>query len=323
MCKHLHEINSLESGTTFFLKTKVKSMKILITGATGLVGRHLVSKLKKNSQISEIRFFTRNIDKKIEGAKAYEWDPYAGRADEAAFEDIDAIIHLAGESVASFPWTHEKKEKILRSRTIPTQLLTSLAPVGAKLISASAVGFYGNRGDETLTSGSAPGQGFLTEVCQEWERCVFEREDLDACVIRIGIVLSTQGGALKTMLPSFKMHLGAVIGDGEQYMSWIHIDDLISEFEFLLFNSHSHKIFNGVAPSPVSNREFTETLGAVLDKKTLFSVPSFLLKAMTGDFSQILLNSQKVLPSEIQKLGFTFKHTQLKEALTDIIKHEK
>lgn len=298
-------------------------MNILITGATGLIGKELIKKLNHNDLIQTINYLTRDTSKKIEGANAYKWDPYKKEIDSNALHNINCVIHLAGESVAQFPWTKDKKRRILESRVIPTKFLVSKLSPNIKFISASAIGYYGDRGDELLKESSSFGNSFLSEVCQKWEDAIFSADKVESYALRIGIVLSTKGGALKTMLPSFKFNAGAILGSGKQYMSWIHIDDLISQLEFMATNILHKKVYNGVSLKPVTNKEFSKKLVKVLNRKIFLKAPKFLLKSLTGDMSEIMTSSQKVLPQHFIDSDFKFEYIQLDKALTDIIKNEK
>jgi len=300
-------------------------MRALVTGATGFVGTRLLAKLENPVVLS------RNPDKAAKslarfGASVHGWDPQAGPPPAAAFDGIDTVIHLAGDPVAEGRWNAKKKARIRDSRVVGTRnLVAALRALPVKpgvLVSASAVGLYGPRGEEELTEASAPADDFLAEVCREWEReAVAAREfGMRVVPIRVGIVLGENGGALRKMLTPFKLGLGSPLGSGRQYMPWIHIDDLV---EMILFAAREPSVtgpLNGTAPNPVTTREFTKTLGRVLGRPTFFPpVPGFMLRLMFGEFANALLGSQRVLPKAALAAGFKFRYPNLEPALRDVL----
>jgi uncharacterized protein (TIGR01777 family) len=300
-------------------------MRVLVTGATGFVGHRLLRKLDSPRVLSR-KAAKAEAELKEFGVTAFDWDPLKGPPPQAAIEGVDAVIHLAGDPVASGRWTKAKKARIRESREIGTRNLVdgldALARKPAVLVSASAVGIYGDRGDEELTETSRPGSDFLAEVCLAWELAAMAAVQVGIRVvpIRIGIVLGEGGGALGKMLTPFKLGLGSPLGSGRQYMPWIHIDDLV---EMLLFAVRENSVYgplNGVAPSPVTNREFTKTLGRVLKRPTFMpAVPGFALKTMLGEFAQVLLASQRVVPQAALARGFAFRFRELEPALSDVL----
>lgn len=302
---------------------------ILITGATGLVGKRLVETLISRGH-SKIRILTRHKERTQKTyphqVEIFQWEPILGTVEEGAFDGVEAVIHLAGEGVADGRWTETRKARILNSRVKGTQALIyaiqNSQTTPKKFISASAIGIYGDRGQETLTEESTNGTGFLADVCKKWEDLAQNHgiEGMKSHSIRVGIVLSAKGGALAKMLPPFKMGAGGRLGDGKQFMSWIHIDDLVNQFIFLIENEGKHNSYNGVAPNPVDNNSFTKTLGKVLGRPTIFPVPGFGLKVLFGEMSEILLGSQRVVPKRFEEEGYQFKFKNLEDALTDIIK---
>lgn len=308
-------------------------MKILITGATGLVGKRLTEELFLNGH-EDIKILTRN-KKKAQSTcpfpvKCYEWDPENSTIEKEAFLDVDVVFHLAGEGVANGRWSKKKKEKILNSRTKGTELIINTIRNNnykpKKFISASAIGFYGDSGNKILNEESPLGDGYLPFVCKKWEESVLKASELNirTHLIRIGIVLSNSGGALKKMLPPFKAGVAGRLGSGNQFMSWIHIDDLVAQFIFLMNNDCKETIFNGVSPGPVDNNAFTKILGNVLGRPTIFPLPSLPLKVLFGEMSSILLVSQKVNPENFLKNNFKFKYPQLKMAFLNILEpHSK
>ena len=304
-------------------------MNILITGATGTIGNHLIRRILEKYPQIRMSVLTRDKFKARfkKDIKVFEWDPYNDYIEPGALNGITHIIHLAGETVAENNWSKSKKKRIIDSRVIPTQFLKeTVASKGIKIkfICASAIGVYGDRDNETLTTQSEYGNDFLAQVCKSWESTALSSyNNQDSYVLRIGIVLTTKGGALKRMLPLFNKNLGAIVASGDQFMSWIHIDDLVDQILFLTHNSFDNKIFNGVSSTPVTNREFAETLAKVIDKKLYLKVPNFALKALFGDMSKIMTNSQRVIPDGFMQTNFKLKYPNLKEALIDIIKHDK
>lgn len=298
-------------------------MKALITGATGFVGRQLVKRLP------DCVVLTRDVGKAkaiLGDVNAYPWDASRELPPSQAFQGVDTIFHLAGEPVAEGRWNAAKKHRLRESRVHPTHnLIEAVGRLGlrpATLVCASAIGYYGDRGDEMLDEHSAAGTGFLPEICQAWEAEAARGRDVGMRVasVRIGVVLGRGGGALKKMLTPFKLGVGGVLGDGKQWMSWIHLDDLVN---LLLFSAQKDEVegaVNGVAPEPVTNREFTKSLGAALHRPTLFPVPKFAVRVAFGEVADVLLGSQRVLPRVAQKQGFEFKFPKLDAALADILK---
>lgn len=299
-------------------------MKIAITGATGLIGGELMPTLKAKGH--EIFVISR---KPASNENEIQWDAYKGFED-AEFEKlkgIDAVIHLAGESVGDSNWDEEKKRRIRESRVKGTRTLVDalsrLENPPKIFISASAIGFYGARGDEVLTEESEPGEGFFPEVCQEWEAEGDKAKEFGARVFhpRIGVVLSKDGGALEKMLTPFKFGVGGTVGSGEQWMSWIAIDDLIKIFHFALENENAVGAFNATAPNPVQNEEFTDTLGEVLHRPTILPLPAFGVKMLFGEMGEtLLLEGARVIPQKLLDAGFGFEFPKLKEAFEHVLK---
>lgn len=305
-------------------------MKILITGGTGLIGQKLIEKLFLQG-FTDLRVLTRNQKKAQEKlsfpVEIYKWNPSKSFIVPEALEGVDVVVHLAGESVFRGHWTEKKKKEILESRTLSTELLIKgierAKDKPGKLISASAIGIYGHRGDEVLTEESSFGEGFLVEVCKKWEQKILNGHSLNIKfhILRVGIVLAKAGGALQKMLPVFQAGLGGVLGSGKQYMSWIHIDDLVGQILFLIQNHGKKKFYNAVSPEPVTNQVFTKTLGRVLRRPSLFPVPALGLKILFGEMSDVLLSSQRVFPSHIESEAYSFSFPDLKTALEDVLKH--
>ncbi len=298
-------------------------MKILISGASGLVGTHLIPTLREKGH--EIH---RLVRKAPRGADEIEWDAQKGLRPEeqAKLENFDAVVHLAGDNVASESWSAAKKRRIKESRTVGTRVLVEALgrcqTPPQILVSASAIGFYGDRGDEVLTEESPPGEGFFPEVCSEWEREAEKAADFGARVVmpRIGVVLTKDGGALEKMLTPFKFGVGGTIGGGRQYMSWIALADLIRIFHFALEKNDLRGPVNATAPNPSTNEEFTKALGRALNRPTVLPVPEFAVKLMFGEMGQtLLLEGCRVVPRRLLDAGFEFEHADLEQTLKSVL----
>jgi uncharacterized protein len=296
-------------------------MNILITGASGLVGSALIPALATaGHQVSRL------VRSQPRGEAEIQWDPMTGIRDLARLEGMDAVIHLAGENIAAGRWTAEQKARIRNSRVQGTQTLcqalTQLALPPKVLISASAMGYYGDRGAEVLHEESAPGRGFLPEICIAWEAATqpAEKSGIRVVLLRIGIVLSPTGGPLAKMLLPFKFGLGGVIGSGQQYMSWIALDDLTSAIVHTLTTEALRGPVNCAAPNPVTNSEFTKTLGSVLVRPTFFPVPAFALRLVLGEMADdLLLSGTRLEPKRLLETQFRFRHPQLEGALRAVL----
>jgi hypothetical protein len=298
-------------------------MIIAVTGSTGMVGTAVVAALEARGDL--VRRLVRQAV--TDGDHEIRWDPERGEIDAAELNGVDAVVHLAGENIAGARWTADFKRRILESRTKGTRLLAeTLAGLEMKpsvLVSASATGIYGNRHDEEVDELAPSGNGFLAEVCREWEAAVEPAHDADIRVVklRIGPVLSTKGGALAKMLPPFKMGVGGVIASGRQYFSWITLDDLVSAILFALDNESLKGPVNAVTPHPVTNREFTKTLGRVLGRPTIFPMPAFAARLAFGEMAdEMLIGGVKVSPHELIQAGFPFAYPELEPALRHLLK---
>ena len=304
-------------------------MRALVTGATGFVGDRLLAHLQEPVVLS--RNGTRaEKDLAKFGVKAFSWNPTQEPAPAEAFDGIDVVFHLAGESVASGRWTSAKKVRMRESRIAGTRnLVATLASLPKKpkvLISASAVGYYGDRGDEILDESSSPAGDYLAELCQGWEReaLAAQAHGIRVVTVRTGIVLGPQGGALAKMLTPFYVGAGAPLGSGKQYMPWIHLEDLVRMMLFAAEHESVRGPLNGTAPHPVTNREFTKALGRAIHRPTFMPpVPGFMLKIMFGEFGSILLNSQRAIPKAAEQAGFQFEYPQLESALLEIFSRLK
>ncbi len=295
--------------------------RFLISGASGLIGSALVPSLESPGH--EV---TRLVRRKPRSAKELQWDPTSPIPPDLV-SGFDAVVHLSGENIAG-RWTEQKKCRIRESRIFTTDFLAlALAKVAnppKTLICASATGYYGNRGDETLTEGSPSGDGFLPEVCREWEFATETASDagIRTVNLRTGIVLSRSGGALKQMLLPFRLGLGGRIGDGHQWWSWIHIDDWVSAVHHILQNDGLRGPVNMTAPNPVTNAGFTRTLADALKRPARLHVPAFAARLAFGELAdEGLLASARVIPEKLNQNGFTFRFSELKSALIDLLSH--
>ncbi|MCP3696888.1 MAG: TIGR01777 family protein [Planctomycetaceae bacterium] len=296
-------------------------MKTLVTGATGFVGRRLLE------QLDDPVILSRQPDQaeKNLGIPAFSWNPNSETPPVEAFAGVDAVIHLAGESVGEGRWSARKKARILESRQAGTRhLVDSLEKLETKpsvLVSASAVGYYGDRADDLLDESAEPGEGFLAEVCKTWEAEASRARDLGIRVItvRIGIVLGSGGGALKKMLLPFKLGLGGRLGHGKQWMPWIHLQDLVSILALAAQHPSLDGPINATAPNPVTNRDFTRSLGKALHRPTIFPVPGPMLRLALGEFGGILLHSQRVIPTALEAIEHSFHFPELDPALENIL----
>lgn len=297
-------------------------MNILISGSTGLVGTKITDFL-----LSQGHKVIRLVRKKTSySEKQIYWNPSNEKIELDINEKIDAVIHLAGESVGEGRWTEKKKKLILDSRVEGTKLIceaiSRLKDKPKVIVSASAIGFYGDRGSEQLVEESTEGNDFLAKVCVEWEALtrIASENDIRVVNTRIGIVLSSEGGALKKMLLPFQMGVGGNMGSGKQFMSWIDIDDLVRIFYHCITNEKIYGPINAVAPNPVTNAVFTKTLGKVLNRPTLFPAPKFALTLLLGEMGEALLfGSQNVSANKLLNSGFKFHYSDLEASLNHAI----
>jgi len=297
-------------------------MRILVSGSSGLVGKALCEALAQagHTVVRLVRNNTALSD------QAIYWDPGRGVLAGDQLVGLDGVVHLAGESIANGRWTPEHKARIRDSRVQGTQLLSErIATCGqppAFLISASAIGYYGSRGDEFLTEDSPPGQGFLADVCQEWEAKTRRAEEAGVRVVnlRLGMVLSAEGGALAKMLPLFRLGLGGPLGNGAMWMSWIHLGDLVRAIVHCINTPSLAGPVNAMTPNPVTNRDFTRTLGKALNRPTFITAPAAMLRLALGEMAdELLLSSARGIPRKLEESGFEFEFAQLENAFTDIL----
>jgi uncharacterized protein (TIGR01777 family) len=288
---------------------------IAVTGASGFIGSALVAFLSAGGH--HVTPLVRRP-----GGEGIAWDPERGTVDAARLEGLDAVVHLAGESIAAGRWNETRKRRILDSRVLGTRLLAEtlarLAKPPRVLVSASAIGFYGDRGDEPLQESSKPGDGFLARVCQEWEAAVEPAAARGIRVVRprIGIVLGAAGGALPKMRTPFLLGAGGPIGDGRQWMSWISLDDLLGVLGSAVFDERLRGPINAVAPGAVRNADFAAVLGRVLGRPAFLPLPALAVRALMGEMGrELLLASQLVRPAALEAAGFRFRHADLESAL--------
>lgn len=297
-------------------------MKVLITGATGLIGIALQKSFKAKGY--EMLLASR---KEAKDDSHVHWDPENGFSEPEKLEGVDAVVHLAGESVSGLRWTDDKKKAIRDSRVHGTRsVVEALAKLKGKpkvLVAASAIGFYGDRDDEEMTETSSAGDTFLAEVSKDWEAEARRAEDsgIRTVLLRTGIVLSKEGGALGTMLTPFKFGVGGVVGSGKQWMSWISMDDHVRVINYAIENENVRGAVNSVAPNPVTNEEFTKTLGEILYCPTILPLPSFAINMVFGEMGDaLLLVSIRVLPKRLEEAGFEFEYPELKAAIEHAVK---
>lgn len=297
-------------------------MKFIVSGGTGFIGKRLVDTLLKDGHYVAI-WSRRPGGERRTAVEVFCWDPLEGEPQEESLSGFDVVIHLAGEPVAQ-RWDAEVKRKIRDSRVLGThRLVSAISKVRHKpaaLICCSAVGYYGSRGDEVLIESSAPGKGFLADVCVVWEKeaDAAAAHGLRVVKVRTGVVLGRDGGALEKMLPAFQAFAGGALGSGKQWMPWIHVDDLVAMYRFAADGSFSGAL-NGAAPNPVTNAEFTSKLGKVLDRPAFLTVPAFVLKTMFGEMAEVLLNGQRAIPEAAREFGFSWKFPGLEEALHNLL----
>ncbi len=298
-------------------------MRILVSGSSGLIGSALLPFL-----LADGHAVTRLVRSKGAGGDegSILWDPQAGMIEAQALEGFDAVVHLAGENIAGGRWTAARKARIRDSRVKGTQLLAmtlaGLARPPRVLVTASAVGYYGDRGDQLLAEESPPGKGFLAELCREWEMAADPARAKGVRVVnlRIGLVLSGTGGALARMLPAFKLGVGGLIGSARQYWSWIAIDDLVGAIHQALATESLCGPVNAVAPRAVTNREYTKTLGRVLSRPTIFPLPAFAARLALGEMAnELLLASQRLEPACLVASGYKFLYPELEDALRHVL----
>jgi uncharacterized protein (TIGR01777 family) len=299
-------------------------MRALVTGATGFIGRRLLERLENPVVLS------RAPDRAMKALAQFRvtaagWDPMLGPPTADVFDGIDVVFHLAGEPIAGGRWTKARKQRICDSRVVGTKhLIDGLAKLGRRppaLVSSSAVGFYGSRGNEVITESSAPGDDFLADVCVAWEKAAIEAERFGIRVVlsRSGVVLG-RGGALEKMLKPFKLGVGGRLGSGRQWMPWIHLDDLVGLMLFAAEREDIRGPINAVARAPVTNRQFTRALARTLHRPAFLPAPYLGMRLAFGEFASVLFASQRVVPEVAMKAGFKFQYPEIEAALGEILR---
>lgn len=290
-------------------------MKVLLTGASGFVGSRLTQRLERAGHVV--------LTLGRAGAR-YDWSDDSLRR---GVDEADGVVHLAGENLSARRWTATQKQVLWSSRVTTTRRLAKLLAEkrSTPFVSASAIGFYGDSLDATFNESSPRGQGFLADLCADWEAAteVALEAGVRTAIVRCGLVLGS-GGALAKMLPPFKLGAGGPLGSGKQWISWVHLDDVCALYQFLLETPKAAGIYNGTSPNPVTMGELARTLGKVLHRPALFAVPAVVLRLALGEFAEALLTGQKVLPRRTLEAGFHFEHAELEPALRDVLaSHER
>jgi uncharacterized protein (TIGR01777 family) len=297
-------------------------MRILITGATGLIGSSLTQRLLGLSH--QITVLSRNVQRAREqfGEQASYWSTLQ---DQSSLDGFDAVINLAGEPIADKRWSKAQKERLCHSRWDLTEQLAKLINAGSAppsvLISGSAIGYYGDQGQAVVTEDEAPHDEFTHQLCQRWESLALQAQS-DAtrvCLLRTGVVLAPKGGALAKMLPPFRFGLGGPIGNGRQYLPWIHLEDMVDGIVYLLEHQTLQGPFNMVAPYPVHNEQFAAQLANVLDRPAFLRVPAFAMRLLMGEAAVLVLGGQRAVPRRLEEAGFSFRFLELEQALDDVI----
>jgi len=308
------------------------AMRVLISGSTGLVGTAVLGALEREGHAVS-RLLRPESDRRTPplpharpAAANVRWNPVAGEFDAAAAEGADAVVHLAGASIAGARWNDARKRILRSSRVEATRHLVGalgkLARPPRVFVSASAIGYYGDRGDEELTEQSAPGDDFIAMLARDWEAEAARAEQFAArtAMLRWGLILSSRGGALQRMLMPFRLGMGGRLGSGKQWMSWLTLAEAVGLIRYALENAQVRGPVNGVAPNPVRNAEFTATLGRALHRPTIFPVPGVALRLALGEMAQVLLlSSQRVVPKKLQALGYRFLHAELGPAFSAVL----
>ena len=331
---------SMYRGRRFNQSAEVRQMRILVSGSTGFLGTALIDVLEREGHtlMRLVRPDTANPDAAATGKLSVRWDPVGGERvrtplgaredfDATAAEGADALVHLAGASIADGRWNAARKKLLRTSRIEATQhlmgALSRLKQPPRVIVASSAIGYYGDRGDETLTEASAPGNEFLPELCREWEAENARGSEFGARVVmlRFGIVLAAHGGALPQITLPFKLGAGGRIGSGKQWMSWLMLGEAVGIIRFALANSNLSGPTNAVTPNPVQNAEFTRVLAKTLHRPALFPAPAFALRLALGEMADaLLLSSQRVKPSKLEQAGYRFAHPELPAALAEIFR---
>ncbi|MBL1379156.1 TIGR01777 family oxidoreductase [Zobellella iuensis] len=296
-------------------------MKILLTGGTGFIGHRLMSHLRGHHQLAVLSRSPNKVYQRL----GHDVEALASLQELDNLDAFDAVINLAGEPIADKRWSQAQKDSICQSRWQLTRQLVDKLKAGKHppkvLISGSAVGYYGRQGDTLVDEDSHPHPEFSHEVCARWEELAMAAvsEQTRVCLIRLGMVLGAEGGALKKMLPGYRLGLGGPIGSGKQYMSWIHIEDVVNLLLFLLEHEECSGAFNATAPEPVTNEQFSRNLARVLGKPHFARIPAWAMKLLLGEMADLLLTGQRVMPVRLQQAGFHFRYPTLDKALKETL----
>jgi uncharacterized protein (TIGR01777 family) len=304
---------------------KVSDMKVLVSGSSGMIGARLLDFLSTQGD-SVVSLVRPQSQRSEESHAAIVWDPAAQKVDTGRLEGFDAVVHLGGENLASGRWSEARKEELVKSRVDSTRLLSEtlakLKQPPKVFVVASAIGYYGDRGQETLDERSTKGSGFLADLCEQWEKASEPASNAGIRVVklRLGVVLSTAGGALAKMLLPFQLGAGGEIGNGQQYFSWISLDDVLGAIVHAIHTESLTGPVNVTAPHPVTNKEFTKALGKVLVRPTLIPIPTFGLRALFGEMAdECLIAGQKVLPAKLEAADYHFRDTEIESTLRHIL----
>jgi hypothetical protein len=297
-------------------------MRILITGGTGFIGAHLCGQLLEAGH--QLVVFSRRPEQ-VESLCGQAVEAIGSLDEITPQSEFDAVINLAGEPIADKRWSARRKQLLMESRLETTRKLVQAVAAMHRppscLINASAVGFYGDQGDRPVDESTLPHEEFSHELCRLWEQAANKAAEygVRVCIVRIGLVVGPGGGFVSRMLPAFKLGLGGPLGNGRQWMSWVHRSDLVRLFEWLLTHDQARGVYNGTAPNPVTNREFTRTLAKVLHRPACLPMPAFAAKALFGEMSRLLLTGQRVYPKRVTDAGFEFNYPQLQAALESVL----
>ncbi|OTA20420.1 epimerase [Xenorhabdus beddingii] len=298
-------------------------MHILITGGTGLIGHHLTYRLLSLSH--SITILSRS-PQKVYALFSDRVECWTTLDDQNNLNGFDAVINLAGEPIVNKRWTPKQKDRLCQSRWQLTERLSQLINASdsppSVFISGSAIGYYGDQGQSVVTENDPPHDEFAHQLCQRWEQLALQAksEKTRVCLLRTGIVLAKKGGALQKMLPMFRLGLGGKIGNGKQYMPWIHIDDMVNGIYYLLVSPELHGPFNMTSPYPIHNDQFSAVLAKVLHRPSFIRIPAFVLKVMMGEAAGLVLGGQQAIPKNLEEAGFGFRYFRLEEALQDVLK---
>src|SRR4051812_25514733 len=301
-------------------------MRVTLTGATGRIGTKLVGELTRRGD--EVTVLSRDADRarsRLGDVEAHAWDPLGGPAPAAALAGRDAVVHLAGEDLAQ-RWNEDVKRRILESRELGTRNLVegirAADPRPATLLSASAVGYYGDRGADRLDETAPPGDASPRRVCRGWGRGARAAEELGLRVVRLrtGVVLDAEGGALEKMLPPFRLGIGGPVAGGRQYVPWIHVDDVVGIYERAIDDASWSSPVNATAPEPVTNRELSQALGRALRRPAIAPVPGFAVKMLYGEMATLVIAGQRAVPRRALEWGYEFRHPELDEALRSVLR---